>query len=83
MQRITNKEKVRRAYLETPTAFPGDIAERTGLTKSQVKGARSSLVGSGLLPAMYGWMGAIHQENPEPLNKALDAVMADFTVTAR
>lgn len=59
---MSNREKVRRAYLETPTAFMGDIAQRTGLTKGQVKGARSGLVKDGLLPHMYGYMGAMHQE---------------------
>lgn len=59
---MTNTEKVRRAYLETPTAFPGEIAQRTGLTKSQVKGARSNLVSTGRLPHMYGLYGAIYQE---------------------
>jgi hypothetical protein len=83
VKRATNTEKVRLAYLETPTAFPGEIAERTGLTKSQVNGARSSLVHGGQLPRMYGYGGAIHQENPEPLNSALDRVMSDYKVTAR
>lgn len=62
VKRATNKEIVRRAYLETPTAFPDEIAQRTGLTKGQVKGARSALVGSGLLPPMYGLYGAMHSE---------------------
>ena len=62
VKRATNKEKVRLAYLETPTAFSDEIAERTGLTKGQVKGARSALVSNGQLPYMYGPYGAMHSE---------------------
>lgn len=83
VRRATNKEKVRAAYLETPTALPGEIAQRTGLTKSQVKGARSALVSSGLLPRMYGFGGAIYQEDPAPLDAALDRIMSDYQVVAR
>ena len=39
-----------------------DIAQRTGLTKSQVKGARSGLVKDGHLPYMYGYLGAMYRE---------------------
>jgi hypothetical protein len=74
VKRATNKEKVRLAYLETPTAFSDEIAERTGLTKSQVKGARSVLVRNGQLPYMYGFLGAMYSENPERFNAPMAPV---------
>lgn len=53
-----------------------EIAERTGLTKSQVKGARSGLVKDGRLPHMYGYLGAMYSENPEQFNAHFAPVVA-------